>query len=388
MGFISEDSTLGRFCYRILASPPDGDCKLGLSISGARRAPQCLRQALNLSTATVDVEFENLLEQLNSKEALCKELVYAIDQYKSSLEELLQASNNVGQLIKPLLDSQIDGCLESEEEHCFPFNNCKRFLSIIEDSRLSLEETFASIPKTVHKKIDDLLSCFEAIRANIRARDIALLDYDKALDKFDPLSIKKHTSALTFKQAQEYHSLGRHVDHLKSKYDGFNKILKTELPYFFKLVTQFMLLMLQYIYYLQLSLYYQLNTGCLTLEGPMKFDKEDFAASDFIANMILKFERLQPDDPPLNIISFHKMHLELLVDPKYLVSGEKSRSNYDPYAKYCSALFNFTPQNCGDLGFKKGDVVKVLRSDGEWWEGEMNGKIGVFPSNYVKILNI
>jgi len=31
-------------------------------------------------------------------------------------------------------------------------------------------------------------------------------------------------------------------------------------------------------------------------------------------------------------------------------------------------------------------VISVIRQGGEWWEGELNGNRGLFPSNYVKLL--
>jgi len=46
-------------------------------------------------------------------------------------------------------------------------------------------------------------------------------------------------------------------------------------------------------------------------------------------------------------------------------------------------LFAFKPENSDELGFNKGDVIVVLeKNDDGWWEGELNGKKGVFPSNY------
>ncbi|KAK3350125.1 hypothetical protein B0T25DRAFT_459248 [Lasiosphaeria hispida] len=52
------------------------------------------------------------------------------------------------------------------------------------------------------------------------------------------------------------------------------------------------------------------------------------------------------------------------------------------------ALFNFDADQPGDLGFKKGDVITVLKkteSDNDWWTGMIGTKHGVFPSNYVKM---
>ncbi|GAP92572.1 putative SH3 domain-containing protein [Rosellinia necatrix] len=52
------------------------------------------------------------------------------------------------------------------------------------------------------------------------------------------------------------------------------------------------------------------------------------------------------------------------------------------------ALFTFEADQPGDLGFKKGDIITVLKkteSDNDWWTGMIGSKHGVFPSNYVKM---
>ena len=57
---------------------------------------------------------------------------------------------------------------------------------------------------------------------------------------------------------------------------------------------------------------------------------------------------------------------------------------------WCVANFNYRPELPCDLEFKKGDKIKVLlRTDTEfdWWEGEAYGKTGIFPGNYVSLLN-
>ncbi|XP_002734614.1 growth factor receptor-bound protein 2-like [Saccoglossus kowalevskii] len=49
------------------------------------------------------------------------------------------------------------------------------------------------------------------------------------------------------------------------------------------------------------------------------------------------------------------------------------------------ALFDFNPQEEGELKFRRGDIITVLdKPDSNWWRGEINGVTGTFPSNYVK----
>lgn len=52
------------------------------------------------------------------------------------------------------------------------------------------------------------------------------------------------------------------------------------------------------------------------------------------------------------------------------------------------AVYNFDADQPGDLGFKKGDIITILKrtdSDNDWWTGRIDNREGIFPSNYVKL---
>jgi len=55
-------------------------------------------------------------------------------------------------------------------------------------------------------------------------------------------------------------------------------------------------------------------------------------------------------------------------------------------APKASALFDFNAQESNELSFKGGDILTIVKQNGDWWEGELNGKRGLLPSNYVKLL--
>lgn len=51
------------------------------------------------------------------------------------------------------------------------------------------------------------------------------------------------------------------------------------------------------------------------------------------------------------------------------------------------ALYDYTADEENELGFKEGNIITILKKhEGGWWEGECNGKIGIFPGNYVEII--
>ncbi|KAE8154127.1 hypothetical protein BDV25DRAFT_1824 [Aspergillus avenaceus] len=54
---------------------------------------------------------------------------------------------------------------------------------------------------------------------------------------------------------------------------------------------------------------------------------------------------------------------------------------------YVTALYDFGGQSGGDLAFREGDRIRVLKktdSTDDWWEGELRGVKGSFPANYVE----
>ncbi|KAM6900583.1 SH3 domain-containing kinase-binding protein 1-like [Xenentodon cancila] len=51
----------------------------------------------------------------------------------------------------------------------------------------------------------------------------------------------------------------------------------------------------------------------------------------------------------------------------------------------CKAAFSYVPQHEDELELKVGDVIEVIAEVEEgWWEGILNGKAGMFPSNFTK----
>lgn len=56
----------------------------------------------------------------------------------------------------------------------------------------------------------------------------------------------------------------------------------------------------------------------------------------------------------------------------------------------CQVEFAYIPQNEDELELNVGDIITIVSKEAQdigWWKGEINGKIGVFPDNFVKTLS-
>ena len=53
---------------------------------------------------------------------------------------------------------------------------------------------------------------------------------------------------------------------------------------------------------------------------------------------------------------------------------------------YCVALYDFEPERSDEVSLRAGARVRILRQrSADWWEGELDGQVGLFPTNYVAL---
>lgn len=53
------------------------------------------------------------------------------------------------------------------------------------------------------------------------------------------------------------------------------------------------------------------------------------------------------------------------------------------------AKFTFDADQEGDLGFRKGDIITIIKrteNAADWWTGRIGDRQGIFPSNYVEVV--
>lgn len=55
--------------------------------------------------------------------------------------------------------------------------------------------------------------------------------------------------------------------------------------------------------------------------------------------------------------------------------------------KFVKVTFDYEKTQDDELELKVGEVIELLEDDDDgWWKGKLNGKEGVFPSNFVEVI--
>ncbi|KAG5882257.1 hypothetical protein JTB14_014954 [Gonioctena quinquepunctata] len=121
-------------------------------------------------------------------------------------------------------------------------------------------------------------------------------------------------------------------------------------------------------------------------------DAEKLLMNKHEGAFLIRISETSPGDFSLSVkCSDGVQHFKVLRDAaEYHRTATVSRSQdvklRDMVAEEClvQALYDFTPQEVGELEFKRGDVITVTdSSDQHWWQGEIGHRKGLFPATYV-----
>uniref|UniRef100_A0A674H5A4 SH3 domain containing kinase binding protein 1 n=1 Tax=Taeniopygia guttata TaxID=59729 RepID=A0A674H5A4_TAEGU len=114
----------------------------------------------------------------------------------------------------------------------------------------------------------------------------------------------------------------------------------------------------------------------------LKFNMQGITEKEIKKDMKKENTANKPPEKPINEVSNGS---PLLLSETIIRTNKKGERNR---RRRCQVAFSYMPQNEDELELKVGDIIEVVGEVEEgWWEGILNGKTGMFPSNFIKELS-
>jgi hypothetical protein len=104
--------------------------------------------------------------------------------------------------------------------------------------------------------------------------------------------------------------------------------------------------------------------------NPVETFVESTPAQGFSFNFLLKAKKYLKNN-------------SLVSDASVFMYENQESQRYE-YVDRVVALYDFQSTTPETLGFQKDAVINILEKNGDWWLGELNGRCGILPYNYVQ----
>jgi len=401
-----------------------------------QRTPHVVTSKVGLSSKSTDVEFDHLRHKFTAVEKLIRQLTRESRTYLDAIKKMLEScsmfTSEFSTLYHPL-------GMEYDLERRHPevvqtLVNLTGYMTYIDDLRESLRPELELIATRVIAPAEELESLLKNIEKAITKRDHKLIDFDRHTNSYTKLKEKQNRSA---KDDQNMFKLEHESESSAADYEHHNNLLKEELPKFLDMVTRLITPLLYSFYYMQLNVFYlsmeklkQFASGKFDLSENNLVSHEHKYAMDMsqIIAELESFSIQKPVPPSMRILQMAKSGTSLstrtknqmvtgsdkaaaaalpassfpaaappAVDPPaytasatYTASASVAAVPPAPTpvaADYVIALYDYAATADGDLSFRAGDKIEVLKrtpSAEDWWTGRLNGIEGVFPGNYVR----
>lgn len=121
---------------------------------------------------------------------------------------------------------------------------------------------------------------------------------------------------------------------------------------------------------------------------PRKLPPPAPTSLDNDANSTVEAPKLPPKPTPGGNHFSSLMQSSLPLMPATQQQQQQSSQKLREQAR---VIYEYEPMNQDELAMKPGDIIDILDKEIEdvgWWKGELNGKIGVFPDNFVQLIEV
>lgn len=233
------------------------------------RAPQSLRQKMNMGEVTLDAVYLDAERRFKELELETKKLSDESKRYFSAVNGMLDYqidfSKAIEEIYKPISGRLSDPNATVPEDNPDGIKASEQYREVVKEMKETLKPDLELIEKRIVDPAQELLKVINCIRRMATKRDHKQVDLDRHKRTYKKYEEKKER---TPKDEEKMYAAEAEVQIAQQEYDYYNEMLKQELPILFQMQLDFIKPLFVSFYYMQLNIFYTLYTRMEELKIP------------------------------------------------------------------------------------------------------------------------
>lgn len=233
------------------------------------RAPQSLRQKMNMGEVTHDAVYLDAERRFKELETETKKLSDESKRYFTAVNGMLEYqidfSKAIEEIYKPISGRLSDPNATVAEDNPEGIKAAEQYREVVKELKETLKPDLELIEKRIVDPAQELLKVINSIRKMATKRDHKQVDLDRHKRTHKKYEEKKER---TVKDEEKMYAAEAEVQIAQQEYDYYNDLLKQELPILFQMQLDFIKPLFVSFYYMQLNIFYTLYTRMEELKIP------------------------------------------------------------------------------------------------------------------------
>ncbi|KAJ7071357.1 hypothetical protein C8F01DRAFT_429865 [Mycena amicta] len=248
-----------------------------------KRTPFNVTSKLGMSKKSTDPEFDDYQRHFGTMEKAVEKFMKDTKSFTDSVNGLFTAgagfSTHFSTLFHPIAGEY--DLVGKNPDAAQTIKSVTKYETAMEELRSSIGPELELIESRVVGPMKDLQGVLKTIRKTITKRDHKLVDYDRFNNSLTKLRDKKEKS---LSDEKNLFKLEQDFELATNEYDYLNNALKTDLPRFMTLSTQFIDPLFSSFYYMQLNIFYLIHEKMNTFAEENKWDISNVQGSQIAAD--------------------------------------------------------------------------------------------------------
>ncbi|KAK0207971.1 hypothetical protein DFS33DRAFT_1379521 [Desarmillaria ectypa] len=242
-----------------------------------KRTPFMVTSKVGMSKKSNDPEFDDYQRHFTDMEKASEKLIKDVKSFLDAVNGLFTCgagyATHYSLLMHPIAGEY--DLIGKHPEAGHTIRNVDKYETAMEELRASVGPELELIESRITGPAKELQSIMKLIRKSITKREHKLMDYDRFNNSLTKLRDKKEKSLSDEKnlfKARSYLQLEQDFEMATNEYDFINNALKTDLPRFMSLSTQFIDPLFHSFFYMQLNIFYLILEKMNTFAETAKYD--------------------------------------------------------------------------------------------------------------------